>query len=182
MIGRPDKSEAAEFYWTYIDQVQGEDVLTALESHVDDAKAVFAAVSEERSLHRYAAGKWSIREVVNHVTDTERAFVFRALWFARGFDGALPGFDQNVAASGAKANDVSWAAHVNEFLQVRASTISFYRNVPSGAWMRTGIASDNLFSVRALAFITAGHAEHHLEAIRRLYLGEWATPSAPFWQ
>ncbi len=170
MTGRPERWEAAEFYWTYIDKVTGDHVLFALENHVEEAKAVFATISEDHSLYRYAPGKWSIREVLNHVTDTERAFVFRALWFARGFDGALPGFDQDIAATGAKADGVSWAAHVDEFLQVRAATVLFFRNMPTEAIMRTGMASDRPFSVRALAFITAGHAEHHLDAIRRLYM------------
>lgn len=170
MIGRPEKSETAEFYWTYIDKVLGEDARAVLESQIDEAKELFAGVSEEKSLYRYAPEKWSIRESLNHVTDTERAFVFRALWFARGFDGPLPGFDQDIAAAGAKADGVSLAAHLEEFLQVRAATVSFFKNLPDEAWMKTGTANGREFTVRVLAFITAGHAAHHLQILRERYL------------
>ena len=84
---------------------------------------LFAGISEDKSLHRYAADKWSIRELLNHVSDTERVFVYRALWFARGFDTALPGFDQNVAVPTAAAEQFSWASHVEDFRAVRAATL-----------------------------------------------------------
>src|SRR5690349_3253867 len=111
MIGRPEKSEAAAYYFTYIDQVAGLDVEAILSSQLEDTGAFFSGISEEKSLYRYAPEKWSIRQVLNHITDTERAFAFRALWFARGFDTPLPGYDQDVAARGAKADRISWAAH-----------------------------------------------------------------------
>src|SRR5438132_1061158 len=110
MISRPQTTEAAPYYFNYIDQVTGDDPLGALENQLEEA--LFSAISEEKSLHRYAPDKWSIRQVLNHVTDTERAFTFRALWFARGLESPLPSYDQNVAASGAEADRVSWAAHV----------------------------------------------------------------------
>ena len=131
---------------------------------------MFSEISEEKSLHRYAPEKWSIRQVLNHVTDTERAFGFRALWFARGFESPLPSYDQNVASSGAEADLVSWAAHVEEFRRVRLSTISLFRNLPSQAWTRSGIASDNRFTVRALAYIIPGHFAHHVSVLRERYL------------
>jgi hypothetical protein len=108
--------------------------------------------------------------LLNHLTDTERAFAFRALWFARGFDSPLPGFDQDIAASGARADAIAWAAHVEEFRRVRLSTVSLFRNMPPDAWMKTGIASDNPFTVRALAFIIAGHVAHHAAILRERYL------------
>jgi len=108
--------------------------------------------------------------VLNHVTDTERSFAFRALWFARGFDTPLPSYDQHIAAAGAEADRISWAAHIEEFRRVRLATISLFRNMPPDAWARSGIASDNRFTVRALAFITAGHVTHHLKILRERYL------------
>jgi hypothetical protein len=114
--------------------------------------------------------KWSIRQVLNHVTDTERAFAFRALWFARGFATPLPGYDQNIAAAGAGADGVSWSAHVEEFRRVRFSTISLFRNMPPEAWTRGGIASEKPFTVRAVAFIIAGHLAHHIAILRERYL------------
>jgi hypothetical protein len=169
MIGRPLEGEAAEYYFRYIEQVSGNDPLPMIEGQVKDAESLLWGISEEKSLHRYAPEKWSIRQLLNHVTDTERAFAFRALWFARGFDSPLPIYDQNIAAAGAEADKSSWAAHVEEFHRVRLSTISLFRNMPQHAWMRRGIASDNTFSVRALAFIIPGHVAHHMAVLRERY-------------
>jgi hypothetical protein len=116
-----------------------------------------------------APGKWSIRQLLNHVTDTERAFAFRALWFARGFSTPLPSYDQDIAAANAGAEAIPWATHLEEFRHIRLSTISLFQNMPSEAWMRAGIASDNFFTVRALAFIIAGHLAHHSAILRERY-------------
>jgi DinB superfamily len=170
MVGRPETNEAAPYYFTYINQVSGDDAVRAIESQLEESLKLFAGISEEKSLYRYAPEKWSIREVLNHVSDTERAFAFRALWFARGFATPLPSYDQNTAVPGAQADKISWAAHVEEFRRVRLSTISLFSNMPSEAWMRTGIASDNRFTVRALGFIIAGHVTHHIAGLRERYL------------
>jgi uncharacterized damage-inducible protein DinB len=170
MIGRPENTEAAPYYFTYINQVTGDDAVRTIENQLEESLAFFSQISEEKSTYRYAPGKWSIRQVLNHVTDTERAFVFRALWFARGFEAPLPSYDQDVAAAGAMADTISWAAHVEEFRCVRLSSISFFRNMPSQAWVRSGIASGNSFTVRALAYIIAGHLTHHTTVLRERYL------------
>jgi hypothetical protein len=170
VIGRPERSEAASYYFTYIDQVKGDDIAAVIERQLDEAMTLFAGISEEASKHRYAPDKWSIRQVLNHITDTERAFAFRALWFARGFEAPLPGYDQNIAAAGAGADGIAWAAHVEEFRRVRLSTISLFANLPAEAWMRSGVASENRFTVRAMAFIVAGHVEHHVRILRERYL------------
>jgi hypothetical protein len=170
MTGRPQRNEAAPYYFTYIDQAPGEDPLAVIETQLEESLALFAGISEEASLYRYAPEKWSIRQVLNHVTDTERSFAFRVLWFARGFPTPLPSYDQNIAASGAAADNVPWSAHVEEFRRVRLSTISLFRNMPPEAWSRSGIASDNPFTVRALAFLIAGHVAHHLIILRERYL------------
>lgn len=169
-MGRPESSEAVPYYFTYIDQVEGDDVLGVLEGQLEESLAFFSTISEEKSLHRYAADKWSIRQVLNHLNDTERLFVFRALWFARGFETPLPSFDQNVAVSGAEADRIGWTAHVEEFRRVRLATISLFRNMPRNGWMRSGIASEKPFTVRALAFLTAGHTTHHVRILRERYL------------
>ncbi len=170
MTGRPQNTEAAPYYFTYIDQVAGDDIASIIERQLVDSLALFAGISEEASLHRYAPDKWSIRQVLNHITDTERAFAFRALWFARGFDAPLPSFDQNIAASGAQADNIYWAAHIEEFRRVRLSTISLFRHLPPDAWMRSGVASDNPFTVRAMAYIIAGHVTHHVTILHERYL------------
>jgi uncharacterized damage-inducible protein DinB len=170
MTGRPQQLEAAPYYFTYIDQVSGEDICPIIERQLDDSVSFFSEISQPTSLRRYAPDKWSIRQVLNHITDTERAFAFRALWFARGFEAELPGYDQNVGASGAQADAVSWAAHVEEFRHVRLATMSLFRNMPAEGWTRSGIASGNPFTVRALAFIIAGHVVHHTAILRDRYL------------
>ena len=170
MIGRPHETEAAKHFHPYIDQVPGDDALTVIESQLAESLALFATIDEEKSKHRYEDGKWSVRELLNHVTDTERAFAFRALWFSRGFTTPLPGYDQDIAAAGAGADRVAWAAHVEEFRTVRESTIALFRNMPAEGWTRSGVANNNPVSVRALAFIIAGHVTHHVKILRERYL------------
>jgi len=169
VIPRPEDHEAAPYYFTYIDQVEGCDPVSVLSRQFDELVPWFLQISEEQSLHRYAPGKWSIRQVLNHITDTERAFAFRALWFARGFDTPLPGYDQEIAAAGAEADAFRWSAHVEDFRSVRLSTIAFFANLTPAAWSRTGIASGNPFSVRALAYIIPGHVAHHIRILRDRY-------------
>jgi len=170
MIGRPTPDEADSYYFTYIQKVVGEDPLRTIENQLDQYSPWLRRISEEKSLHRYAPDKWSIKQVLNHISDTERAFAFRALWFARGFEEPLPSFDQGIAAAGAKADGIAWSAHVEEFTRVRVSTISLYRNLPKDAWMRRGIASGYPFTVRSLAFIIPGHLEHHCKILKEQYL------------
>jgi DinB superfamily len=170
MIGYPERTEAAEYYFRYIDQVPRGDICTILAAQHQETLAELRGISEERSRHRYAPGKWSIREVLGHINDTERLFVARAFWFARGFDTPLPSFDQNVAVAAAAADERSWNSHVEEFDAVRGATLSFFRNLPGDAWARRGIASDNPFTVRALAYLAAGHVVHHLSIVRNRYL------------
>jgi len=172
MTGRPAPTEAAPYYFRYIDQAKGENALVLIEAQLDEVLALSRTISEDKSRHRYAPGKWSIRQTLNHVTDTERAFAFRALWFARGFSSPLPDYDQEIAAAGADADKVSWTDHVEEFRRVRLATISLFKNLPADSWMRTGIASNNRFTVRAMAFITVGHVEHHLKILRERYLAQ----------
>jgi hypothetical protein len=171
---RPDRTEAAEYYFTYIDRVPDGDICATLASQRTDVISLLRGISDERSGHRYAPGKWSIREVIAHLNDTERLFVFRALWFARGFDSALPSFDQNVALASSGADARPWGSLVDEFGAVRDATLAFFTHLPGAAWSRRGTASDNPFSVRALAWIAAGHVTHHEDILRQRYLGSGA--------
>jgi DinB family protein len=174
MSARPARDEAAEYYFKYIDRIHEEDICAVLEAQASDAMALFASIPEGQSLHRYAADKWTIRETLCHVNDCERLAVGRAFWFARGFDTEMPSFDQNIAIAAAHANHRSWASHLEEFRAVRAATFTFFRNLPGDAWMKRGIASGNPFTVRALAFVAAGHVDHHNAILRERYLGSAA--------
>lgn len=169
MIGRPEPNEAAPYYFGYINRVSGNDIIHALHAQLEETLPFLRAISEEQSLHRYAPGKWSIREMWNHVNDAERVFVFRALWFARGHDSALPSFEQEIATTAGKADGVPWARHVEEFREVRLATLSFFRNLPEEAWAQSGIASGNPVTVRACAYIVAGHVAHHTAVLREKY-------------
>jgi hypothetical protein len=167
----PDRTEAAEYYFRYIEQApRGGDIRQVLEVQLTETMSVLKDISDEKSVHRYARDKWSIREVVSHLSDTERLFTFRAMWFARGFDSELPSFDQDVAIVGARADARPWKDIVEEFGAVRGATIPFFASVPDDAWDRRGIASGYSFSVRALAFIATGHVAHHLNILRERYL------------
>jgi hypothetical protein len=170
MIGIPERTEAAPYYYLYIDRVTDPDIVGRIEAQLEETMGLLHSIAEEKSKYRYAPGKWSIRELWNHVTDTERAFVFRALWFARGFDTPLASYDQEISARGAGADRVSWASHIEEFRYVRLATIAFFRNLPEEAWMRTGVASGNPFTVRSIAYIIAGHVVHHATLLKERYL------------
>jgi hypothetical protein len=170
MTSVPDRTEAAEYYFTYINQVPEGDICALLDVQGNEVLDLLRGIPEQKSLHRYAPGKWSIRDVVSHLSDCERLFVFRAFWFARGFESPLPSFDQTVAVSAARADDRSWPGLLEEFGAVRAATLTFFRSLPAEAWTRRGIASDNPFTVRALAYIAVGHVTHHSKILRDRYL------------
>jgi hypothetical protein len=169
MLARPQPNEAAAYYANYISRVAGDDVVAVLAEQLEEFSAFLSQISEEQSLYRYAPGKWSRRELLGHVNDTERVFTFRALWFARSFAAPLPSFDQEIAVPAADSESITWAEHVAEFRAVRSATLSLFRNLPEAAWSRSGIASDSPVTVRALAYITAGHAAHHLAVLRERY-------------
>jgi hypothetical protein len=170
MSARVGPDEAAEYYFTYINQVPDGDICAILQAQLDEILALLNTISEERSHHRYAPDKWTIKEVVSHLNDTERVFVFRALWFARGFPDALPSFDQNLAIAGARADARPWSSHVNEFRAVRSATLPVFQSLSPEAWTRRGVASGHPVSVRGLAYIVAGHAAHHGKILRERYL------------
>jgi uncharacterized damage-inducible protein DinB len=166
---RPQTTEAATYYFKYIDLITSDEIVPAIESQLDETVQLLKGISEEQSLQSYAPGKWTVREVLSHVNDGERVFLGRAFWFARGFQDALPSFDQDLSVQAAQANETPWAELVEEFRTVRLSTISFLKNLPVEAWTRTGIASDNPFTVRSLAYIIAGHVAHHTAVLRDKY-------------
>ena len=166
----PDRSEYAEYYFTYINQVPAGDIKKILETQGDEYIALLSGIPEARSLDRYEPGKWSIREVAAHVNDAERVFTYRALWFARGYDSPLPSFDQDIAIATCAADARTLASHIEEFRAIREATLALFHNLPDEAWTRTGVASGNPVSVRALAFIVAGHSAHHARILRERYL------------
>jgi len=171
MLRSPDRTEAADFYFTYIDKVPAGDVRLVLADQAGELLTLLRRLSDERSLFRYAPDKWSIRELVGHINDAERVFSFRAFWFARELDGALASFDQDAAIPLAMSDAREWDSLLDEFAAIRAATVALFDGLPESAWDRRGIASGHPVSVRALAYICAGHVAHHLEIVRDRYLG-----------
>lgn len=167
---RPKPTEAADYYSKYIDLITSDDIVPAIENQLGEMLQFLSGISEEQSLHSYEPGKWTIREVLNHVNDGERLFSGRAFWFARGFNDALPSFEQDVAVQFAQANNTPWADLVEEFKHLRLGTIYLLKSLPEEAWDRTGVASDNPVSVRACAYIIAGHVAHHRNVLQEKYL------------
>src|SRR5260221_1999819 len=130
MTGAPDRSEATDYYFAYIEKVVGTEICGILAAQQEETIGFLRGISDGASRRRYAPDKWSVGEVVGHVNDAERLFVSRAFWFARGFDTPLPSFDQHVAVAAAGADARSWGSHVQEFHAVREATLTFFRGLP----------------------------------------------------
>jgi len=167
---RPASDEHAPYYASYVSQVPDGDVIATLAEQIDDALELLRPLGEERALFRYAPGKWSVKEVVNHLIDAERVFMYRALSFARGATDSLPSFDEDAWAPMMESDSVPLDELVDEFAAVRSATVSLLAHLPREAWSRRGIASGKGVSVRALAWITAGHERHHRRVLRERYL------------
>jgi hypothetical protein len=168
-IHRPSPTEHAEYYAGYINQVPGDDALRHLVAQAPRTHELLVGVGEKASTHRYAPGKWSIKQVVGHLIDGERLFVYRALAFARKDQGALPSMEQDEWMAAADFDARSFASLVEEFRCVRAATIPFCASLTPDVLARQGVASDNRFTVRSLVWIVAGHEMHHLRVLRERY-------------
>ena len=166
---RPDKTEYAPFYAGYVAEVADGNIIDVMRSSSAELNAALATIPEAMGGHRYANGKWSVREVLGHLIDGERIFSYRALRIARGDVTPLASFDENayVPAAGSEARTIAELAR--ELAIVRESTLLLLESLPADAWVRRGTASGNSVSVRALAYITTGHARHHLNVLRERY-------------
>jgi len=169
--GLPEPNEYAAFFAGYMSKAAGvTDPIAALSAQLDDFLALVAPLDVEKQLHRYAPGKWSIKEIVNHITDAERIFAYRALRVARNDQTPLSPFDENAYIAASDADRLEWNALLNEFRLVRASSIQLLENLPAAAWTRIGTASGAPISVRAMVLIMYGHVAHHLQIVRERYL------------
>lgn len=166
---RPHVNEYDPYYAAYIDRVQEADVLVALRQQQAESEATLMSLSDEAASFRYAADKWSVKEVVGHLCDTERVFVYRALCIARGEDQPLPGMDQDVYVAGAKFDLRTIDSLAEELAAIRSATIALFDNLDQPGWKRSGIANEVSISVRAIAFIIAGHESHHMWILSEKY-------------
>jgi hypothetical protein len=166
---RPAASEYADYQEKYVSLIQSEDIVDVLEAHLRQTITMFSGRSEREGDFRYAPQKWSVKEVLSHVADTERIFVYRALRFARGDQTPLAGFEQDGYVLNAHAGARKLADIVEEFAHVRRASIALFRSLDAEAWMRRGVASNREVSVRALAYIAAGHELHHRRVLEERY-------------
>jgi hypothetical protein len=167
--GQPLESEYAPYYQGYVAHVNEDEILPVLRSQLDALDVLLGRVGPERETYRYAEGKWSIREIVGHLIDAERVFGYRAFCIARGEQNNLPGFEQNDYILTAPYDRIDLEDLLSEFRLVRLSNLAMFRNLNEEAWARIGTANDNQVSVRALAFIMAGHARHHMGVLHERY-------------
>lgn len=163
----PDEHEAE--VGNYIARVPGDDARPALARQRDEVARRFGTVTAEGALHRYAPGKWSVAEVLGHVVDCERIYGYRALRLARGDPTPLPGFDENRYVVAGRFDAQPLDALLEAWRLVRASSIALYDGLDAEALARRGVANERLVSVRALAWLTVGHAAHHLDVLRERY-------------
>jgi uncharacterized damage-inducible protein DinB len=171
---RPEATEYPEYCANYISKVPGSDVLSVLESQRLQMLQLFAGRSERDGSFRYAPGKWTVKEVLGHITDTERIFTYRALRFARADQTPLPGFEQDDYVRSGGFGERTLAGLAEEFGAVRSASIGLFRSFNEDAWPRRGLANQKEMTVRALAFMTAGHQIHH-----RIILEERYFPAIP---
>ena len=168
-VARPQAGEFAPYYQKYVDRVPAGDLLALLVRQGEETAALFAKVKESDAGYRYAPDKWSIREVVGHISDAERVFAYRALRFARGDEGALLSFDEKAFVAGGGFDRRTLADLVAELRAVRQATLALLRSLDDAAWARGGTASGKHVTVRALGHIIAGHEAHHVAILKERY-------------
>ncbi|HXL14848.1 MAG TPA: DinB family protein [Methylomirabilota bacterium] len=168
-IARPAPGEFIEYYGKYISLVPGEDALPALRDQIRETARLLKPLDEPRALHRYAPGKWSVKEVVGHISDSERVFAYRALRIGRGDKTPLPGFDEKTYTPGGRFDTRPLAEILGEYEAVRAASLALFGGMDGEALLRRGTANGNEISVRALAWITAGHELHHRKLLTERY-------------
>lgn len=166
---RPDLKRVPEFYHDYINKVKEDDLLVALKNGGEKFISFLQSMPEEKKNYRYAEGKWTIKEVVQHVIDAERVFSYRSLRFARKDKTPLPGFDENLFAENANAGKRKWDELVNEFISVRKATEALFASFDNEQLEAEGIASGSTNYVLGFGFICAGHLNHHRQVMEERY-------------
>lgn len=167
---KPDLAITPEFYHKYVRLVQSDDAVAALENNAAETLALLREIPGEKWSHRYAEGKWSIKEMVQHILDSERIFSYRALCIARGEKASLPGFDENTYAAASEAGKRSKEELVEEFETTRKATVLLFRSFSQDQLFSTGTANNKPIDVNSIGFITVGHLMHHLNILQERYL------------
>lgn len=168
-MSKPSPTSHPGYFQKYIDLVPDEDLLTGFAKQSAVIKDLLGSITEEKSTYAYAPGKWTLKELLQHIIDTERIFSYRALCFARKETISLPGFDENNYAANAAANERTWQSLADEFVAVRHSTELLFKSFTAEALSRIGTANNNPTSVASIGFITLGHFYHHKKVIEERY-------------
>jgi hypothetical protein len=169
-IGRPAETEHLPYYSKYISLVPEGDIVETLARQSQETCSLLRTIPPTKADHRYAPDKWTIKEVVGHVIDGERVFAYRALRFARADTTELAGFEENDYVANGSFNDTTLEKLANEFDYLRRANVLFFKHLNDDAWQRRGTANGAEVSVRALAYIIAGHELHHVKLLKTLYL------------
>lgn len=167
---RPTAQEYAPYYARYIDLVPAGDIIDILRRQMEDTVNLLSSLTEEQANHRYAPEKWSVKELIGHIIDSERVFAYRALRFARSDKTPLPGFEQDDYVKNGDFDNRQLSDLAKEYEHVRSASIYLLGQLSEDAWSRTGTANDVEVSVRAIAWILGGHEMHHKEVLRTKYL------------
>lgn len=168
-MSRPGPDEYAGFFARYVDSVPDGDIVAQLESQGSATQQLLASIGEERAGYRYAPDKWSIKQVIGHITDSERVFAYRLMAIARGETQSLPGFDENEYMANVNFDKQSLAELAEGLAATRRATLALVRGLDDQAWSRRGVANQNPVTVRAMAWVAAGHERHHLNVLRERY-------------
>ena len=167
---KPTEGTYPVYFQTYINYVQEEDVMTAIENQQSVIDNFFDRISEEKSTYGYAEGKWTLKELLQHVIDTERIFIYRALAFARKETQSLPGFDEKTYAANSNANARTWKSLCEELKAVRNTSRLLFENFTDEMLSSSGLANNNPTTVNAIGFILVGHVYHHKNIVETRYL------------
>jgi len=174
---RPDLSRIPQYYHKYINQAKEDDLVSALENNTHTFLSLLKIIPPDKRDHRYAEGKWTVKEVLQHIIDTERVFTYRALRFARKDQTPLPGYDQNIFAVSAKADKRNWDDLVDEFTYHRKATEIMFGSFDNEQMESAGIASDVSVYVLGIGYIIAGHCAHHMNILKEKYLEKENQPA-----
>ncbi|HUP59545.1 MAG TPA: DinB family protein [Thermoanaerobaculia bacterium] len=167
---KPASTDYGSWYAGYVSLVPEDDVLSAIEQQSSETQKLISSLDHARAAYRYAEGKWSVKEVIGHVTDAERVFGYRAMCIARGEKNSLPGFDENSYMKDSGFDDWRIGDLAEAYAMMRRANIVMFRNLPAEAWERRGLANQNEITVNAIAYIIVGHERHHVKVLRERYL------------
>lgn len=170
IITPPDTSEYFHYYGNYINRVKTNNLINALQENENDFISLSKTIPEQKANYKYADGKWTVKEVIRHLSDAERIFAYRALTFARNDKNPLPGFEENDYVPESNCANQTLSEIAEEWVSVRAATIALFKSFTSEMSLRKGLANGKEISVRALGFVIVGHTVHHAEVIRERYL------------